>query len=799
MGSEAASASINIIKSERRPPRPQSSWVTEYLAKQVKENDEDGDQKEEEAPSLSMGDVFVRRWDPSWNGRERLSLPMEAVAEKNDIDIWVEATPSGRVRGLGRKAAGKALCPYTLRFKWLPAEVATRFPRFENIYQAAKVAVWTPKHCQMLNQKPVFRRSETTLFADMDGGKLVSEITGREALVANADVIGRMVDPAMPAVRSQYPKHLRSCIIGSIDWDDLDAPLLGYGAVRKQYGDQFQKSLKHSAAARQVLDSLGEALKQGKRILIAEPDGPDLYKRSEYLRAGVEEFTEDGLMRVTAQSWQVVSADLTRCFGHCWHVARLLLDLPNVHPAAEPVTRLTLEDCMQKSRQTHDNFRSSKASKTASTKKRRREVLSGVSGVSMEPCISIETPSHPTPDRFPLPPQIPKMPVGWGCQRGGDTPESMAGLEDFYLYLAQSLKAEAYKYGGLPAYKEEVSAEFLKFCERNMFVTYHAVLSPHELYLARKLKLEDTVNDKEVLMRALVFRAFCRETLYDEIEKFLVKGFYDQYEVVFGEDGDVAAAMLSYRRGGGKMIASTHKNIPRKDTVGKGCRDRHVRLTNHVLTQIRIHIEVGEEIYPLLLHSRPFKEISNAILSKKYLGACASRMILGALTPLLPVFSQSLDGTIDVGDGAEGPLLRMLQEAGKCVDPGKKCTGNSLRGKQMREARGQQMREALAQFKQIFEDGLGSASGSYFLATKARVENDLLALGPGKWPESVRQRIRAPFSAGVASLATLEVQLCEFRQHTNWSRRMHPSTQTDDKEATEQPCVRKSARKARQG
>ena len=299
---------------------------------------------------------------------------------KHSIDIWVEATPSGRVRGLGRKEAGAALCPYSLRYPAQPCAEwrgTAGFPRFENVYQAAKVAIWTPKHCQMLNGRPVLKRQETTLF-DGDLERLKSEITGGEAQAANADVITRMLDPTAPAIRSQYPKHLRGHIIGSIDWDDLGAPLLAYGAARAKYGEQFQRALEHSAPARQILHELRQALEEGKRILIAETDGPDLCKRSEYLRAGVEDFTEEGLMRVTATSWRVVSADLTRCFGHCWYVARLLLDLPNVHPAAPPAAPPgelppTLKESMASAKRAHDAFRRGIASKTAETKKRRLE------------------------------------------------------------------------------------------------------------------------------------------------------------------------------------------------------------------------------------------------------------------------------------------------------------------------------------------------------------------------------------------------------------------------------------------
>ena len=323
------------------------------------------------------GQVYVRRWDNSFTkrgGSDGSLLNTKEIAEKNGINIWIEATPSGRVHGVGG-GTGARLCPYTLRYPASPGLLPVDgSPWFENVYQAAKVSAWTPKHTQLLNNKAVFKRNETLLFADCSE-LLVPEITGRQALQENAVAIGGMLNPEAAPIRSQYPKHIRSCIIGSIDWDNLDGPLLGYSAVREKYGEQFEKCLKHSKAAVQLMQKLRAALMKGERILIAETDGPDLSRRPDYLRAGVEEFNEDGIMLVTEKAWEVVSADITRCFGHCWHIARLLLDLPNSHQNIAQLPRASIADCVLKAKRVHDDFNKGKASKAAATKKRKAEVL----------------------------------------------------------------------------------------------------------------------------------------------------------------------------------------------------------------------------------------------------------------------------------------------------------------------------------------------------------------------------------------------------------------------------------------
>ena len=108
-------------------------------------------------------DLFVRRWDPSFfkrrNGPEGSLASMDDIARANNIDIWVEATPTGRVKGVVGK--GCDLCPYTLRFpagvNYFPFE-ASENPRFENVYQGAKVLPWTPRHTQVLNRKSVLKK-----------------------------------------------------------------------------------------------------------------------------------------------------------------------------------------------------------------------------------------------------------------------------------------------------------------------------------------------------------------------------------------------------------------------------------------------------------------------------------------------------------------------------------------------------------------------------------------------------------------------------------------------------------------
>ena len=322
--------------------------------------------------------LFVRRWDPSFPRRK--SSPdgslsnMANLAKTKKIDVWVEATPSGKVFGLHGRHKGSALCPYSLRYPFQKSDSLSMHiesdPLFENLYQAAKVSTFTPRHNQMLNGRSVLVRDMKKFFGD-GSARRIADITGREALEANYTVIQRMLRADAQPIRSQFPKHMRSNIIGSIDWDNLDGSLLSYSEARKQYGKLFQESMENSNTAVDLLGKLAEALSQGKRIVIAETDGPDLSLRQKYIEKGVEYFDEDGLMLVTPKAFSVVSSDLSKCFGHCWHVARALLNLPSDFNTF-PLKEISIADSLSEAMLAHRVFTEMKASRAKATRNQKR-------------------------------------------------------------------------------------------------------------------------------------------------------------------------------------------------------------------------------------------------------------------------------------------------------------------------------------------------------------------------------------------------------------------------------------------
>jgi len=308
-------------------------------------------------------------------GRRRGARPsVWKIAAERGIKFVVEATPSGRVVLPSGKSKGSAVCPYTLTLprssKYDSELVAYGNALFENAYQAAKVAPWTCNHTQMLNGKAVLRRGEFTL--PFDDGEIASNITSGQAWTANKDVINEILSSSCP-IRSQYPKHLRRHIIGSIDWRDRRAPLMDYAATRASYGEMFSDCINANLEALHIISGIKEALTAGENVVICETDGPCLERREDYLAAGVEDFAGDGLLRVTTKAWDVVSADMSRCLGHCWHLARIVLDMNHVASIQPSICEDTIATLVLRTKATDTAFRHAKTAKAQETRKRNRD------------------------------------------------------------------------------------------------------------------------------------------------------------------------------------------------------------------------------------------------------------------------------------------------------------------------------------------------------------------------------------------------------------------------------------------
>ena len=215
--------------------------------------------------------LYLLQDDPSMGRRRGARPSVWKIAAERGIKFVVEATPSGRVVLPSGKGKGSAVCPYTLSVprssKYDSELFAYGNPLFENAYQAAKVAPWTCKHTQMLNGKAVLKRDEITL--PFDDGDIASNNTSGQAWTANKDVINEILSSSLP-IRSQYPKHIRKHITGSIDWRDRDAHLMNYAATRECYGDMFADCINANSQALQIIRGVKEALAAGENVIICK-------------------------------------------------------------------------------------------------------------------------------------------------------------------------------------------------------------------------------------------------------------------------------------------------------------------------------------------------------------------------------------------------------------------------------------------------------------------------------------------------------------------------------------------------
>lgn len=148
---------------------------------------------------------------------------------------------------------------------------------------------------------------------------------------------------------------------------------MDHAATRASYGEMFADCINANPEALHIISGVKEALAAGENVVICETDGPCLDKREEYLNAGVEEFTADGLLRVTTQAWDVVSADMSRCFGHCWHLARMVLGISHVAFFRRSVCEETIATLILRTQAADKAFREAKKAKGRETRKRKRD------------------------------------------------------------------------------------------------------------------------------------------------------------------------------------------------------------------------------------------------------------------------------------------------------------------------------------------------------------------------------------------------------------------------------------------
>ena len=116
----------------------------------------------------------------------------------------------------------------------------------------------------------------------------------------------------------------------------------------------------------------------------------------------------------------------------------------------------------------------------------------------------------------------------------------MALLKEFYEYLDMAVRADAILIAKNARYEEELPEVFRSFCRRPMFIYFHSVLSPHEIYIAKQLREDvriatsaeaESADELEVICRLMTFRAHCREEVYEVSKPFLRRGYWEHLEV----------------------------------------------------------------------------------------------------------------------------------------------------------------------------------------------------------------------------------------------------------------------------
>ena len=147
-------------------------------------------------------------------------------------------------------------------------------------------------------------------------------------------------------------------------------------------------------------------------------------------------------------------------------------------------------------------------------------------------------------------------------------------MKEFYEYLEMAVRADAILIAKNARYEEELPEVFRSFCRRPMFIYFHSVLSPHEIYIAKQLREDvriatsaeaESADELEVICRLMTFRAHCREEVYEVSKPFLRRGYWEhrdhEGEQLFALGSRLGKALTDYRKlQKGHMLCTTHSS-----------------------------------------------------------------------------------------------------------------------------------------------------------------------------------------------------------------------------------------------
>lgn len=323
-----------------------------------------------------------------------------------------------------------------------------------------------------------------------------------------------------------------------------------------------------------------------------------------------------------------------------------------------------------------------------------------------------------------------------------------ASTEEFFKFCQCQLRFEANLHTNNDVPLEDAEAMEMwpwvqAFATPNLgaterYVPYHTILGVHEHFLVESVHHRKEWDERQRFLAMFVFRAHCKRDLFTQAQLplMLKASFWKDPIAAFKPGGPMEKSIRQYRKKTGKpLLTSCFRIIPER--LLKDDDENLVRsITNRSMRLLEV---AGGAFVTLkdkkLKPAQKFAAISSAVQEAQGLGETWAKMLTVCVDLGWPE-ERLLASQCDVGTGALGPLRCLLENGGP-----------------------RDRREALVTLLQEANSSQ-SPSTKHFWAVLKSVEKMLRA----KYKNLPLICKQANTKEGNMSAATLQVQLCEYRQ-----------------------------------
>jgi len=330
-------------------------------------------------------------------------------------------------------------------------------------------------------------------------------------------------------------------------------------------------------------------------------------------------------------------------------------------------------------------------------------------------------------------------------------PMPKASLDEFFCFLQCQLKMELKQYANEELELADKVANAMwpdveAFITPNLgnterWVPYHTILGVHEIFLVQHVHSQKAWTEKQRFFAMFVFRAHCKRDLFLEAQLplMLQPSFWESPQKEFCPGGRMEKAILKYRKTTGQpLITNCFRIIP-----PRVLKDDDENLVRSITTRTVGLLDVAEQAYPVMKNKKKsaeqkMHEISSMVQDAPGCGDTWAKM-LSVCVDLAYPDEHLLESQCDVGTGAATPLACLMKKTAAMTSD--------------------EARDTLRQLQKAL-NASSSTHAKHFWSVLTKEESLICKMF--KSHRLICEQAKTKPHAMTA--ATLQVQLCEYRQ-----------------------------------